>query len=223
MAEGPRMTAAQLADKLLQDEHADVLRESVAWMAAQLMNAEVSSRIGAELGEHSLERTTHRNGYRSATGTPGSAASSWPSPSSAKAPTSRRSWSRAGAPSRRWSRWSRRLMSPASRPGRSTGWWSRWPAPPGQGPGLAAVPRPGRAGPSLRGATLGGRLPVPVAGRQGGAGPRAGRGQAQGAGDRLRVHASGRRGAIGLAVGEAETEAFWRAFLRSLRERGLQG
>ena len=65
MAEGPRMTAAQLADKLLQDEHADVLRESVAWMAAQLMNAEVSSRIGAELGERSLERTTHRNGYRS--------------------------------------------------------------------------------------------------------------------------------------------------------------
>jgi putative transposase len=64
MAEGPRMTAAQLADKLLAGEHADVLRESVAWMAAQLMNAEVTSRIGAELGERSLERTTHRNGYR---------------------------------------------------------------------------------------------------------------------------------------------------------------
>jgi hypothetical protein len=29
MAERPRMTAAQLADKLLADEHADVLRESV--------------------------------------------------------------------------------------------------------------------------------------------------------------------------------------------------
>ena len=27
MAEGPRMTAAQLADKLLASEHADVLRE----------------------------------------------------------------------------------------------------------------------------------------------------------------------------------------------------
>ncbi len=37
-------------------------------MAAQLMNAEVSSRIGAELGERSLERTTHRNGYRSRDG-----------------------------------------------------------------------------------------------------------------------------------------------------------
>jgi hypothetical protein len=30
MAEGPRMTAAQLADKLLASEHADLLRESVA-------------------------------------------------------------------------------------------------------------------------------------------------------------------------------------------------
>ena len=64
MAEGHRMTAAQLADKLLQDEHADVLRESVAWMATQLMDAEVASRVGAELGERSPERTTHRNESR---------------------------------------------------------------------------------------------------------------------------------------------------------------
>ena len=64
MAEGPRMTAAQLADKLLQDEHADVLRESVAWMASQLMDAEVAGRIGAELGERTPDRVTHRNGYR---------------------------------------------------------------------------------------------------------------------------------------------------------------
>jgi transposase-like protein len=62
MAEGHRMTAAQPADKLLSDEHTDVLRESVAWMAHQLMEADVSARIGAELGERGLERTTHRNG-----------------------------------------------------------------------------------------------------------------------------------------------------------------
>src|SRR5207249_172055 len=61
----PRMTAAQLADKLMATEHADVLRESVAWMAQQLMDAEVSTQVGAELGERSLARTTHRNGYRS--------------------------------------------------------------------------------------------------------------------------------------------------------------
>jgi transposase-like protein len=64
IAESARMTAVQLADKLLQDEHADVLRESVAWMATQLMDAEVAAKIGAELGERNPERTTHRNGYR---------------------------------------------------------------------------------------------------------------------------------------------------------------
>ena len=64
MAERARMTAAQLADKLMSDEHADVLRESVAWMARELMEADVSAQIGAELGERSLERTTQRNGYR---------------------------------------------------------------------------------------------------------------------------------------------------------------
>src|SRR5947199_7389076 len=37
------------------------------------------------------------------------------------------------------------------------------------------------------------------------------------------VHQSGYREVIGLDVGEAETEAFWRAFLRSLVERGLTG
>jgi putative transposase len=35
------------------------------------------------------------------------------------------------------------------------------------------------------------------------------------------VHQSGRREVIGLDVGEAETEAFWREFLRGLRARGL--
>jgi putative transposase len=33
-------------------------------MARELMEADVSARIGAELGERSLERSTHRNGYR---------------------------------------------------------------------------------------------------------------------------------------------------------------
>jgi len=37
------------------------------------------------------------------------------------------------------------------------------------------------------------------------------------------VHESGYREVIGLDVGETETEAFWRSFLRSLVERGLSG
>jgi putative transposase len=65
MAEGRRMTAAQIADKLMSSEHADVVRESVAWMVAELMDAEVSAQIGAELGERAPDtRSTQRNGYR---------------------------------------------------------------------------------------------------------------------------------------------------------------
>jgi len=37
------------------------------------------------------------------------------------------------------------------------------------------------------------------------------------------VHETGRREVLGLDVGEAETESFWREFLRSLRARGLTG
>jgi putative transposase len=64
MADRPRMTAAQLANKLLVDQHPDVLRNSAAWMAAELMEAEVAAQIGAELGERTPERVAHRNGYR---------------------------------------------------------------------------------------------------------------------------------------------------------------
>ncbi len=60
------MTAEQLAGKLMSDEHADVVRESVAWMVRELIEAEVSALIGAVLGERAPEeRLTHRNGYRS--------------------------------------------------------------------------------------------------------------------------------------------------------------
>src|ERR671918_2871327 len=64
MAEDRRMTAAQVVDKLMGSEHVDVVRESVAWLVGELMEAEVAAQIGAELGEVSSERVTHRNGYR---------------------------------------------------------------------------------------------------------------------------------------------------------------
>jgi transposase-like protein len=108
MAEGARMTAGQLADKLMSDEHADVLWESVAWMARELMEAVVSAQIGAELGERSLERPTQRNGYRSRDWDTRVGSIELAIPSWARAPTSRRCWSRAAAPSRPWSRWCRR-------------------------------------------------------------------------------------------------------------------
>jgi putative transposase len=65
MAEGHRMTAGDLVDKLMADEHADVLRDSVAWLVAQLMEAEVGGLTGAELGERAPDRRqAQRNGYR---------------------------------------------------------------------------------------------------------------------------------------------------------------
>jgi putative transposase len=66
MAEGHRMTAAREAvEQIMRSEHADVLRESVAWAVREIMEAEVAAQIGAELGERAPdERVAQRNGYR---------------------------------------------------------------------------------------------------------------------------------------------------------------
>ena len=54
MAEERRITAAQVVDKLMGSEHGDVVRESVAWLVGELMEAEVvrhealSDRAGCE-------------------------------------------------------------------------------------------------------------------------------------------------------------------------------
>jgi transposase-like protein len=64
MAETKRMTAEEVVSFLLEEEGVDFLRESLRWVVQQLMEAEVSELIGAERGERSPERLTHRNGYR---------------------------------------------------------------------------------------------------------------------------------------------------------------
>jgi len=65
MAGADRMAIEEVVRKVLLDEQADVLRESVKWLVAQLMEVEVSELIGAERGERRPEdRVTHRNGYR---------------------------------------------------------------------------------------------------------------------------------------------------------------
>ena len=63
MAETKRMTADEVVGYLLEGEGLDFLRESLSWVV-QLMEVEVSELIGAERGERSAERLTHRNGYR---------------------------------------------------------------------------------------------------------------------------------------------------------------
>ncbi|KAB2846260.1 MAG: IS256 family transposase [Hyphomicrobiaceae bacterium] len=64
MAENESMTTAEVVAKTMLDEHADFLRDAVAMVAAQLMEAEIADEIGAARGERSPERITHRNGYR---------------------------------------------------------------------------------------------------------------------------------------------------------------
>ena len=64
MAERQSMTTAEVVAKTLIDEHSDFLREAVAVVARELMEAEVSAEIGARRGEVSDERATYRNGYR---------------------------------------------------------------------------------------------------------------------------------------------------------------
>src|SRR4051794_7049289 len=50
---------------MLASEHGDVLRDSVAFMIRELIEAELAARLGAEHGERAPERRiTQRNGYR---------------------------------------------------------------------------------------------------------------------------------------------------------------
>ena len=64
MAGQDRMTILEVVREVLRDEHADVIRESVRAVAQELMEAEFSELIGAERGERTEDRATHRNGYR---------------------------------------------------------------------------------------------------------------------------------------------------------------
>jgi len=62
-----RMDVGAYVGKLLTEEDTDVLREGIRVLAQVLMDAEVSTRIGAELYERTEDRTAHRNGYRTRT------------------------------------------------------------------------------------------------------------------------------------------------------------
>jgi putative transposase len=224
MAEDRRMTAAQVVDKLMGSEHADVVRESVAWVVAELMEAEVAGQIGAELGEIAPDRVTHRNGYRP------------------------RAWqTRAGEielaiPRLRSGSYFPSFLEPRKRSeqalvavvqeayvnGVSTRKVDRLVEQLGVAAiGKDAVSRLCRGLDEqvrvFRERPLEGRYPyVWLDGKI----------------EKVRergavrqkclviayaVHESGRREVIGLDVGEAETESFWREFLRSLRARGLHG
>jgi putative transposase len=65
MAGADRMTIQEVVKQVLLDEHADVIREAVKAVCAEMMELEVTELIGAGRGERRPEdRATHRNGYR---------------------------------------------------------------------------------------------------------------------------------------------------------------
>jgi putative transposase len=225
MAEGQRMTAAgEAVERLMRSEHVDVLRESVALVVRELMEAEVAEQIGAELGERAPDaRNAQRNGYRA------------------------RRWdTRVGElelaiPKLRSGTYFPSFLEPRKRSeqalvavvqeayvnGVSTRKVDRLVEQMGVHMSKDQVSRLCRGldehVQAFRERPLEGRYPYLWL---------------DGKVERVRerggvrqkclviayaVHESGRREVIGLDVGEAETEAFWREFLRSLRSRGLNG
>jgi putative transposase len=65
MAEGQRLTVADVVSQVRDGRLEDRVREAVELVARELMEAEVSGKVGAGLGELAPEaRVTHRNGYR---------------------------------------------------------------------------------------------------------------------------------------------------------------
>src|SRR6266566_1637625 len=223
MAETKRMTAEEVVGYLLEGEGLDFLRESLSWVVQQLMEAEVSELIGAQRGERSEERLTHRNGYRS------------------------RAWStRAGElelaipkirrgsyfpsflePRRRSEQALVSVIQQAYVAGVSTRKVDQLVESLGLRISRSEVSRicaglDEQVG-AFRNRPLEGRYPYLWLDakvekvRDGGRVVRKALVLAYG------VHESGYREVIALDVGEAETEAFWRSFLRSPVERGLSG
>lgn len=58
------MTAREVAQSILEHDHADVLHEAIRMVAREMMEAEVAQMAGAELHERSGDRAAFRNGYR---------------------------------------------------------------------------------------------------------------------------------------------------------------
>jgi len=223
MAGVSRMTIEEVVRRVLRDEHADVIRESVKAVAQEMMELEVSDLIGAQHGERSEDRATHRNGYRS------------------------RRWdTRAGEielqiPKIRQGSYFPSFLQPRKRSeqalvavvqqayvcGVSTRRVDQLVESLGLRISKSEVSR--IAGlldeqvQAFRQRPLEGRYPylfVDAKVEKVRAGGRVARKCLVVA---HAVHESGRREIIGLDVGEAETEAFWRDFLRSLVARGLVG
>ena len=224
MAGRDRMTVEEVVRQVLRDEHADVIRESVRAVAREIMEAEVTELIGAEHGERRPDdRATHRNGYRP------------------------RRWdTRAGEielqiPKLRQGSYFPSFLQPRKRSeqalvsvvqqaylcGVSTRRVDQLVESLGLRISKSEVSR--IAGlldeqvQAFRTRPLEGRYPYLFVDAKVEKVRDGGRVARKCVVIAHAVHESGRREIIGLDVGEAETEAFWREFLRSLIARGLIG
>jgi transposase-like protein len=224
MAETKRMTAEQVVSYLLEEDGLDFLRESLTWVVQQLMEAEVSELVGATRGERAREeRLTHRNGYR---------ARRWATRAGEielAIPKLRRGsyFPSFLEPRRRSEQALVSVVQEAYVAGVSTRKVDQVVESLGLRISKSEVSRICEGLDEqvevFRNRPLEGRYPYLWLDakvekvRDGGRVVRKALVLAYG------VHESGYREVIGLDVGEAETEAFWRSFLRSLLERGLTG
>ncbi len=224
MAGQERMAVEEVVRRVLADEHADVLRESLELLVRELMEVEVSELVGAELGERRPDdRATHRNGYRA------------------------RRWdTRAGEielqiPKLRQGSYFPGFLRPRKRSeqalvavvqqayvcGVSTRRVDQLVESLGLRISRSEVSRVcallDEQVEAFRSRPLEGRYPYVFLDAKVEKVRDGGRVVPKCVVVAHAVHESGRREIIGLDVGEAETEAFWREFLRSLVARGLVG
>ena len=128
MAERQSMTIDEVVRRVMVDEHADVLRESVRLVVQELMDCEVTELIGAAHGERNPDgRMTQRNGYRHREWDTRVGVIDLQIPKLRQGSTSRRrSWSRASAASRRCCRWCSRRTCVVCRRVASISWSRAW-------------------------------------------------------------------------------------------------
>jgi transposase-like protein len=223
MAERKSMTVEQVVGYLLEGEGLDFLRESLAWVVQQLMEAEVSELIGAERGERTPERLTQRNGYR-------------PRPWATRAgelelqiPKLRRGsyFPSFLEPRRRSEQALVSVVQEAYVAGVSTRKVDQVVESLGLRISKSEVSRICQGldeqVEAFRGRPLEGRYPYLWLDAKVEKVRDSGRVVRKCLVLAYGVHESGYREVIGLDVGECETEAFWRSFLRGLVERGLGG
>ena len=220
MAGRDRMTIEEVVRQVLRDEHADVIRESVRAVAQEMMEAEVCELIGAEHGERTEDRATHRNGYRpTAVGHPrgGDRAADPQDPPGQLLPVlpAAAQALRAGAGLGGAAGLCLRRLDPARRSAR------REPRPADQQVARSAGSPACSTSRSRRSASGRWRAATPICSST----PRSRRSATAAASQRKAVvvahavHETGRREIIGLDVGEAETEAFWTRVPQVARSR----